>query len=101
MIVVAGEIEIEPGAADGVVEDVRAMVTETRKESGCTTYSFSLDMTDPSIVRIYECWEDEPSLAAHMKTAHMAAFQATIGKVAPKSVTVKFFEVAGEIQPPR
>ena len=101
MIIVAGEILIEEGAADGVVEEVRSMVSETRKEAGCISYAFSLDLVDPTVVRIYERWESESALSAHMKSPHMANFQTAIAKVAPKAVNVNFFEVAGEIERPR
>jgi quinol monooxygenase YgiN len=100
VIIVSGEIVIEAGAEEGVQDEVRTMVSETRKEAGCINYSFALDMMDPTMVRIYECWESQEALAAHMQSPHMAAFRETIGKVGPKSVNVKFFDVAGEIERP-
>lgn len=101
MLIVVAEIEVEDGAVDGAREALRTMEVETRKEPGCATYAFSVDVSDPTRLRITERWDSEAALAAHFKTPHMAAFGATIGKFEPRSMDVKVYEVAREVPLPR
>ena len=77
------------------------MEEETRKEPGCLTYAFSVDINAPTMVRIFERWESMDALEAHFKTAHMATFGEAIGKIQPTSLDVKVYEVAREVALPR
>jgi len=101
MLIVLAEVAIEAGSADGVRDAMRTMETETLKEPGCHAYAFSIDVSDPTMMRITERWESEQDLAAHFKTPHMAAFGAAIAQVKPKSMDVKVYEVAREVPLPR
>jgi hypothetical protein len=40
-------------------------------------------------------------LASHMKAPHMADFQAAVVQLAPKSLNIKAYEVAREVDLPR
>lgn len=101
MLIVAAEAVVEAGTVETLREALRAMETETRKEPGCLSYAFSVDVTDPTMIRIFERWESMDALAAHFKTPHMAAFGAALGGARPKSVDVKAYEVASEVPLPR
>ena len=101
MLIVAGEVIVEEGATDSVRDALRTMETETRKESGCLKYAFSLDISEPTTMRIFEQWESEEALSAHMKTPHMAEFGAAVGKIKPKSMSIKVYEVGKELALPR
>ncbi len=88
MIIVAEEIVLEAGTIEGerVRDAIRIMEEESRKESGCLTYAFSVDINDPTIMRIYERWESMEALEAHFKAPHMAVFQKALGGIQPKSM---------------
>jgi quinol monooxygenase YgiN len=101
MLIVVAEVGVEAGAVDGVRDALRTMETETLKEPGCHTYAFSIDISDPTMMRIIERWESEEALAAHFKTPHMAAFGAAIAQVKPSSMNVTVYEVAREVPLPR
>ena len=101
MLIVAGEIVVEPGRIDGVRGALRSMEEETRKESGCQAYAFSADINEPERVRIFERWESMDALQAHFKTPHMAAFGAALGQVQPKSMEIKVYEIDREVSLPR
>ncbi len=101
MLIVAGEVVVEEGAIDSVRDALRTMEEETRKEDGCQTYVFSVDINTPTTMRIFERWESQEALSAHMKTSHMAEFGAVVGKIKPKSMSVKLYEVAKELPLPR
>ena len=80
MIILAEEIVLEEGAIEeaGVREAIHIMEAESRKEPGCLTYAFSIDITDATIMRIYECWESVEALKAHFYTPHMGYFSSSI-----------------------
>lgn len=101
MLIVAAEVVVEEGAVGGVQDALRTMEEETRREAGCLTYAFSIDVNDPTMVRIFERWESQDALSDHFKTPHMAAFGAAIGRIQPKSMDIKVYEVERELPLPR
>ena len=100
MLIVTGEVVVDEDAVDRVRDALRTMEEETRKEPGCLTYAFSVDVNDPTLVRIFERWESMEALGAHFNTPHMAAFNQAAGKLQPRSVRVKAYEVEKEVALP-
>ena len=101
MLIVAGEVVVEEGAIDSVRDALRTMEEKTREESGCLTYVFSVDVNAPTTMRFFERWESSEALSAHMKSPHMAEFGKVVGKIKPKSMSVKVYEIAKELPLPR
>jgi quinol monooxygenase YgiN len=101
MLIVAGEVVVESGGIDAVRNALRTMETETRKEPGCLTYAFSVDINDPTMVRIFEVWESMEALRQHFEMPHMAAFGGAAAKIRPKSLAVKAYEIDKEVPLPR
>jgi quinol monooxygenase YgiN len=97
MIVVNVEVVTDAGAADGLRDVVRNMEQATRAESGCLKYVFSVDVSDPAMVRVTEWWESLDAIRGHLASPHMAEFQRAVGALKPKSVDIKAFEVAREV----
>ena len=79
---------------------IATMETASRAEAGCHDYTFSVELNDPTMMRITEQWESTEALAAHFKTPHMADFQAALAANPLASVDAKFYEVT-EIKAPR
>ncbi len=100
MLIVAAEVSIEEGSVEGVRDALRTMETETLKEPGCQVYAFSIDVSDPGTLRIFERWDSMEALELHFKTPHMASFGAAIAEIKPKSMDVKIYDVAGEVALP-
>ena len=98
MIIVNVEVSVEPGAADKARDAVKAMEQATRKEPGCLKYAFSVDLSDPGMIRVIERWESMEAIQNHMKSPHMADFQNAIMTLQPKGLDIKAFEVAREVQ---
>lgn len=101
MLIVAAEALVEEGAIDRVRDALRSMEEETRKEAGCVTYAFCVDVNAPTTLRIFERWESMEALQAHFKTPHMAAFGKALGEVQPKSLEIKLYQVEKELPLPR
>ena len=55
-----------------VKKELLRLVEPTHKEKGCVDYTFYLDNEDPNIIMLYENWESEEDLNAHMNTEHFA-----------------------------
>ena len=79
---------------------IATMETESRKEPGCITYAFSVDINDPTMVRITERWESAEALKAHFSAPHMPAFSAALGQIDIKSMDAKAYEIAEEVPLP-
>jgi len=101
MLIVAGEIVVEAGAIEKVRDALRTVEEATRAEPGCITYAFSVDVSDPGMVRIFERWESQEALRSHLQMPHMAEFGQAVGAVQPKSVNVQAYEIAREVPLPR
>jgi len=100
MLIVAGKVIVEEGSIDRARDALRTMEEETRKEAGCHDYTFSIEINDPTVVRIFERWESMGALEGHFASPHMAAFGAALGQIQPKSMEVKIYDIAGELPMP-
>ena len=100
MIVVNAIIDSTKKDIDALKQSIATMETASRAESGCEDYTFSVELNDPTRLRITERWRDTQTLKAHFATPHMAAFNAAMSAHPPKSLVVKCYEVR-EIPLPR
>ena len=94
MIIVSGEIEIDPAAAAGLMDAAEAMMAATRREDGCLSYAFYQSLENPGVFRVFEEWETLDHLQAHFETAHMAAWRARLGEIGVARRDVKRYEVS-------
>lgn len=99
MVVVNAVIESTDADVLALTEAVAAMEVASRAEAGCEDYTFSVEMSNPTMIRITEHWETLEALKAHFETQHMVVFQAAMAAHPPKDVSAKFFE-AQEIPAP-
>lgn len=77
MLIVAGEIRMQPGTRDQFLAAVRPVVAATLLEEGCRVYAFTPDPDDADLVRLYELWDDEAAIAAHLASEHLRAWRET------------------------
>jgi quinol monooxygenase YgiN len=72
MIKVVCKAKLKPGVK---VEEyfilAREVVSETRKEKGCITYTLHQDINDQTILTMLEEWVDEEALNKHNKSEHV------------------------------
>ncbi len=92
MIVVTGLIVVHPDDMDAVRSAAIVMMDETAKEQGCITYRFYEDLEHHGRMRVYEEWESEAALEAHIQSEHMQAWRAALGALRVLSRDVKVFE---------
>ena len=80
MVVVAGTISFETQEArDGAVAASVDLQRSTRSdEPGCLAYCFGADPAEPTVVQVYELWEDAESLVAHFVHPNYLAMRDTL-----------------------
>ncbi len=95
MIVVTGTIELAAENADAAVGHAIEVMRETAAEKGCIVYRFYRDLENPALFRVYEEWESEADLGAHLKSPHVAEFGRRLQEVGVVSRSLKILDVAG------
>ena len=96
MIVIAGTITIDPAKRDVAIAAMRDLMTETRKEKGCVAYVMSGDFEDAGCIRLFEEWESQEAIDAHVKAPHMAKFQAQIPNLGFRGMKLERYEATSK-----
>lgn len=71
---------------EAIVAASAVMTLASQGEDGCIDYAFAQDVTDPTLFRIIEIWENDAALARHFKMPHMAVFGAALADMPPTSI---------------
>ena len=66
MIIVSGTFEVDPAQRDAFLAERLDRMRASRAEAGCLDYTFSADPLEPGRVVLFERWEDQASLDAHL-----------------------------------
>jgi quinol monooxygenase YgiN len=97
VLIVAGTFMVEPQDRDDFIATRIDGMRNSRAEAGCLEYTFSADPLDPERVLLFERWNDQGSLDAHL-AAMMTAPPDDAAKASPvpTSVSVIVYDIAGE-----
>jgi len=95
MIIVAGTITLDPSDIEQIRSAAADMIAATRTEPACRYYDFSVSITDPSVVQIFEIWDSVEGPKSHFATEHMATCQDALGGVVVLGRDLHPYEVAG------
>ncbi|WP_203247350.1 putative quinol monooxygenase [Sporosarcina beigongshangi] len=72
MIKVVAKAKLKPSVkVEDYLRIAREVISETRKEKGCITYTLHEDINDPTILTMLEEWENEGALHQHNKSEHV------------------------------
>jgi quinol monooxygenase YgiN len=94
MLVIAGHIRLDPAKREVALAAARDVMRDTRRETGCISYTFSADVEDEGLFHIFEEWESAEALGAHFKAPHMARFQAAAAGFGVKGMKLQRYEVS-------
>ena len=82
MIKVVCKAKLKPGVkVEEYLIIAREVVSETRKEKGCITYTLHEDINDPTILTTLEEWVDEEAINQHNKNEHVWKFVQELRKL--------------------
>ena len=95
MVIVGGTFEFEPALRDKFIESRVDMMRTSRSEPGCIEYTFGADPLDPGRVILFEKWEDQAALDAHI-AAQRAAPRPSEPGIRPISSSIMLYDVVGE-----
>ncbi len=59
------------GKIDVLIDHLKTLAEQTRKEAGCIEYGFYQNQSNPNVVLSYEVWQDTEAEAAHWRTPHL------------------------------
>jgi quinol monooxygenase YgiN len=97
MVIVGGWFEVDPGERDAFVAGRVEGMRRSRAEPGCIEYVLAPDPVDPGRVVLFERWESQADLDAHLAAARARQPSPDDGPaIAPKSVTIRVYDVTGE-----
>jgi quinol monooxygenase YgiN len=68
----------KPGYEEKLRAALEGIVGPTRKEAGALQYDLHRDLHEPRRFVFVERWESEAALAAHAKSAHIAAYKQAV-----------------------
>jgi quinol monooxygenase YgiN len=94
MIVINARLAANAASIEQLKDAISVMERASRAEPGCRDYAFSVELNDPTTLRITELWDDMDALAAHFATPHMAEFGKALQAHPPKSLDVHCFDAS-------
>jgi quinol monooxygenase YgiN len=94
MVIVGGTFEVDPSQRDDFLAGRSEMMRVSRAEPGCLEYTFAADPLDAGRVILFERWDDQDALDAHLAIRRASA--PVPGDIAPISSSIIIYEVSGE-----
>jgi quinol monooxygenase YgiN len=64
MLIISGELRVDPAGRDAYVADCVAVVEAARRAPGCLDFAITADSVEPDRVDVYERWESDEQLLA-------------------------------------
>lgn len=96
VIVIEGTVRIPEGALEKARPAMEAMIKASRAEKGCIEYAYSVDVLDPTLIRVAERWVSRDALTAHFQTAHMTVWRKAIAQIGISDRSLRMYEADPE-----
>ena len=93
MLVVGGSFEIDPEDRDAFIAARHESMRTSRAEEGCLEYTFAADPIEAGRVILFERWESQEALDAHLAAIRQ---KPQVSSPSPKAASIVIYEVAGE-----
>ena len=98
MIVMHATVPVDPESREEALDLARELAEASREEDGVVDYRVATDAEDPNLVRVFEQYEDEEAVDAHMSSDHFESFQAEIAAHLAGEPTLYRFDVDSKSQ---
>jgi quinol monooxygenase YgiN len=79
-ILINGTVQFSPQHAEQAMVEATQLMADTRSQQGCRHYVWSIDPARPGTVYVYENWETEADLAAHLAGPYYSGMLGLLGK---------------------
>jgi quinol monooxygenase YgiN len=93
MILVAGTLSVDPADHAAFVAAAANVSARTLAEDGCLQYAFWADPARPGAFLVFESWESEAQLDAHLRTPHLKAFQRSLAEIGLRGSSLRRYLV--------
>jgi quinol monooxygenase YgiN len=93
MLVVGGTFEVDLADRDAFIAARHESMRTSRGEKGCLEYTFAADPLDPGRVILFERWEDQEALDAHLSALRERPQPSSPG---PTAASIVIYEISGE-----
>jgi quinol monooxygenase YgiN len=87
-IVVVATLQAKPGSEAKLQSLLRGLIKKTHEEAGNHLYALHVSKRDATRFVMVEKWEDDDSLAEHMKAPHMEVFAAAAADLLASAPTI-------------
>jgi hypothetical protein len=94
MVIVGGTFEVDPSQREQFLADRVAMMRASRAEPGCIEYTFAADPVEPGRIVLYERWESQEALDAHLVVVRSGPQPSPA--VQPISSSIVIYDIKGE-----
>ena len=98
MIVMHASLPVQPDTREEALDLVTDLAEQSRAEDGVVNYRVTTDAEEPNTVRIFEQYEDDDAVDAHMSSDHFQAFQGEIVNHLAGEPTLLRFDVESSTQ---
>ena len=95
MLIVAGKFTFDPSKTDIAKAACAKIMAATHEEPENIEYVFSFDAADPATIRVFEVWENDDDLNAHLELPHVAEFRAAMADMGVSGADVMKYDVSG------
>lgn len=103
MIIVKGHARMPPEEIERLRPGLTRFIEETRRQDGCLSYHYAIDLLEPGLLQVSEVWRDLAAKEAHMEdigTLLIALEGATVEELAVDAYEATYVEtVLGEPAP--
>ena len=93
MIIIAGDIHLDPERVEEALEAAWPHIEGGRSQPGCLAYDWSFHRHDTGLVHVFERWESHEALAAHLAGPHYKNMLETMGQFGVKAAEVSKFRI--------
>ncbi len=95
MVIVGGTFEVDPTERERFLAGRLELMSASRAEAGCLEYTFAADPIDARRVVLFERWESQEALDAHI-AALRAGPPSSGSEVATITSSIVIYDVTGE-----
>ena len=92
-VVISGEIDVEPNAREQALLGARPRIEAALAEKGCLHYAWSADLGVPGRIHVFEDWESEADLSAHLVAKPYLDMLAHLGGIGIKQAVTRKYRV--------